>query len=180
MPVERIPGFKQALSILQRLERKDEGDPRNQHWAQSSSSSWWSFQGSWWTHSSESHHGDEPSTDRTRWPVIQVFEKQVFRAWFSWIHLLCYRWIVYSWRRSTVTDGSVNSTLGMPWEYSENMWKMATRNEWDELQYHSKLERRVQQQAGQKAQQCEHQWRRWHTALRRSRGSSQHALSLHA
>ena len=26
----------------------------------------------------------------------------------------------------------------MPWEYSENMWKMATRNEWDELQYHSK------------------------------------------
>ena len=44
-------------------------------------------------------------------------------------------------------------------------WKMATRNEWDELQYHNKeneLERSVQQQAGQKAQQCEHQWRRWH------------------
>ena len=31
--------------------------------------------------------------------------KQFFKAWFSWIHLLCYRWIVYSWRRSTVTDG---------------------------------------------------------------------------
>ena len=24
---------------------------------------------------------------------------------FSWIHLLCYRWTVYSWQRSTVTDG---------------------------------------------------------------------------
>ena len=50
------------------------------------------------------HDGDEPSTDRTGWLVTQNLE-QFFRAWLSWIHLFCYRWIVYSWRRSTVTDG---------------------------------------------------------------------------
>ena len=43
---------------------------RNQQWAQSSSS-WW--QGSWWTpYFYESHDGDEPSTDRMGWLVIQV------------------------------------------------------------------------------------------------------------
>ena len=31
--------------------------------------------------------------------------EQYFKAWFSWIHLLSYSWIVYSWQRSTVTDG---------------------------------------------------------------------------
>ena len=54
------------------------------------------------------------------------------------------------------------------------------RVRWITVSQQGKLERRVQQQAGQKAQQCEHQWRRWHTALRRSRGASQHAMSLHA
>ena len=40
---------------------------RNQQRAGSSSSStWWNWQGSWWTpYSYESHDGDEPSTDRT-------------------------------------------------------------------------------------------------------------------
>ena len=98
---------KQALSTLQQLKEKDAGAQRNQQWAQSSSSSWWSWQGSWWTpYSYESHHGDEPSTDRTGWPVVQVLGT-IFRAWFSWIQLLCYRWIVYSWRRSTGNRGSV-------------------------------------------------------------------------
>ena len=66
MPVEHRPDFKQALSTLQQL-KQEEGARRNQQWAQSSSSSsWWSWQGSWWTpYSYESHHGDEPSTDRT-------------------------------------------------------------------------------------------------------------------
>ena len=39
---------------------------RNRQWAQSSSSSssWWSWQVSWWTpYPYEGHHGDEPSTD---------------------------------------------------------------------------------------------------------------------
>ena len=66
VPVERRPDFTQAVSTLQQLKQK-EGDSRNQQRAQSSSSSsWWSWHGSWWTpYSYESHHGDEPSTDRT-------------------------------------------------------------------------------------------------------------------
>ena len=65
VPVERRPDFKQALSTLQQLKQKEEGAQTNQQWAQSSSSSsWWSWQGSWWTpYSYESHHGDKPSTD---------------------------------------------------------------------------------------------------------------------
>ena len=67
VPVQRRPDFKQSLSTLQQLKQKEEGAQRNQQWAQSSSSSsWWSWQGSWWTpYSYESHHGDEPSSDRT-------------------------------------------------------------------------------------------------------------------
>ena len=72
MPVKHRPDFKQALSTLQQLKKKEEGtlqtstnSRRNQQWAQSSSS-WWNWQGSWWTpYSYESHDGDEPSTDRT-------------------------------------------------------------------------------------------------------------------
>ena len=74
VPVEHRSDFKQALSTLQQLKQKEEGalqtstnSPRNQQWAKSSSSSsWWSWQGSWWTpYSYGSHDGDEPSTDRT-------------------------------------------------------------------------------------------------------------------
>ena len=43
---------------------------RNQQWAQSSSSTWWNWQGSWWTpYPYESHDEDAPSTDRTVWLV---------------------------------------------------------------------------------------------------------------
>ena len=73
VPVERRPDFKPALSTLQQLKEQEEEARRNQQWAQSSSS-WWNWQGSWWTpYSYESQHGDEPSTDRTGWLVIQVF-----------------------------------------------------------------------------------------------------------
>ena len=67
--------FKQALSTLPQLKQKEEGAQINQQWAQSSSSSsWWSWQGSWWTpYPYENHHGDERGTDRTGSPVIQVF-----------------------------------------------------------------------------------------------------------
>ena len=62
MPVQRRSDFKQVLSTLQQL--KEEEGQRNQRWAQSSSSSWRSWQSSWWPpYSYESHHGDEPSTD---------------------------------------------------------------------------------------------------------------------
>ena len=76
VPVTHRPDFKQALSTLQQLKQKAEGNSqeptysnKNQQWAQSSSSSsstWWNWQGSWWTpYPYESHDGDEPSTDRT-------------------------------------------------------------------------------------------------------------------
>ena len=65
MPIRHRSDFKQALSSLQQLKGKEDAAHHNQRWTQScSSSSWWSWQGSWWTlYSYESHHGDEPSTD---------------------------------------------------------------------------------------------------------------------
>ena len=62
------PDFKQALSTLHRLQREAEEDPQvptysntSQQWAHSSSSTWWNWQGSWWTpYPSESHDGDAP------------------------------------------------------------------------------------------------------------------------
>ena len=62
MPVRHRTDFKQALSAL--LQPKNQEDTA--HWQkwQSSSSSWCSWQGSWWTpHSYESHQEDVPSTD---------------------------------------------------------------------------------------------------------------------
>ena len=55
--VEHRSDFKQALSILQQLKEQEEEETsqtctnfrRNQQWAQSSFSAWWSWQGSWWT-----------------------------------------------------------------------------------------------------------------------------------
>ena len=63
--------FKQAFSTLHRLQREAERDPQvptcsNKHiqWAQSSSSTWSNWQGSWWTpYPSESHDGDAPSIE---------------------------------------------------------------------------------------------------------------------
>ena len=64
MPIRHRSDFKQALSTLQQLKEKEDAAQRKQRWVQSSSSSWWSWQGSWWTsYSYDSHHGDVPSTD---------------------------------------------------------------------------------------------------------------------
>ena len=65
MPIRHRSDFKQALSNLRQLKEKEEEEAqRNQRWTQSYSSSWWSWQGSWWTpYSHGSHHGDVPSTD---------------------------------------------------------------------------------------------------------------------
>ena len=73
--------FKQTLSALQQLKRKAEGalqtptdSHRNQQWAQSSSS-WWNWQGSWWTlYSYESH--DAKIYDRTVKPVVFRFSNK--------------------------------------------------------------------------------------------------------
>ena len=65
-----------ALSTLQRLQQEAGEEPhvlaysnRNQQWAQSSSSTWWNWQGSWWSYNSESQEGGEPSIEWTGRPV---------------------------------------------------------------------------------------------------------------
>ena len=69
MPLRHRSDFKQALSTLQRLQQKAGEEPHvptysNKHkqWeAQSSSSTWWNWQGSWWSsYNSESLEGGEP------------------------------------------------------------------------------------------------------------------------
>ena len=47
MPVRHRPDFKKALSTLHRL-KKAEDKACYQNWLQSSSSSWWQWQTSWW------------------------------------------------------------------------------------------------------------------------------------
>ena len=85
------PDFKQALSTLHRLQREAEEDPqvptyynRSQQWAQSSSSTWWNWQGSWWTpYPSESHDGDAPSIDERGDLLIAVFGKILLDKTFA-------------------------------------------------------------------------------------------------
>ena len=141
MPVEHRPDFKQALSTLQQLKQKEEGSlqtstnsRRNQQWAQSSSSSsWWSWQGSWWTpHSYASHDGDEPSTDWTKGLVIQVFGT-ILQGMTFLNSIICYRWIVHSWWRSTVTDGRCKyHTSNDVFSRCKSVHKMATRKSDDQ------------------------------------------------
>ena len=52
MPLRHRPDFKKALSTLHRL-KKVEDEAYYQNWSQSSSSSWWQWQTSWWHPSSE-------------------------------------------------------------------------------------------------------------------------------
>ena len=101
MPIRHRSDFKQALSTLR---QKEDEAQRNQRWTQSYSSSWWKRQGTWWNSSYENHQDDVPSTDWSgqldKEVIGTLIQGMIFR-----IHLLCYSWIVYSWRWSTVTDG---------------------------------------------------------------------------
>ena len=72
MPLRHRSDFKQALSTLQRLQQEAGEEPhvptysyKHKQWeARSSSSTWWNWQGSWWTpYRSESHEGDAPSIE---------------------------------------------------------------------------------------------------------------------
>ena len=63
MPVRHRADFKQALSTLRHL-KNQEDQAYYQKW-QSSSSSWWDWQDSWWHSSSEYHRDVGPSTDRS-------------------------------------------------------------------------------------------------------------------
>ena len=73
MPLRNRSDFKQALSTLQRLQQKAGEEPyvptysyKHKQWqlAQSSSSTLWNWQGSWWSsYNSESQGGGEPSLE---------------------------------------------------------------------------------------------------------------------
>ena len=91
-------------STLQQLKQKEEGvlqtstnSERNQQWAQSSYSfSWWSWQGSWWIpHSYDSHHWDEPSIERTRWLVEQVFGTSFHGLRMQWCFKKHFQLIIF-------------------------------------------------------------------------------------
>ena len=70
MPVRHRADFKEALSTLRRL-KNQEDQACYQNWWQSSSSSWWNWQDSWWHSLSEYHRDDGPSTDRSGKPAKQ-------------------------------------------------------------------------------------------------------------
>ena len=62
MPVWHRPDFTQALSAVRKLKSQEEA-AYQQRW-QSSSSFWWSWQGSWWTpYSYENHQEDVSSAE---------------------------------------------------------------------------------------------------------------------
>ena len=66
--------------------------------------------------------------------LLYKYLEQFFKAWFSWIQLLCYIWIVYSWRRSTVTDGWCKyQTSNDVFSRCKRVHKMATGKSDDEL-----------------------------------------------
>ena len=121
MPLRHRSDFKQALSTLQRLQQAGE-EPhvlaysyKHQQWEErSSSSTWWNWQGSWWSsYNSESQEGGEPSLEWTGRPVAWSIGKDSSAKDFHEFNLFCHRLFVYSWRRSTVTDGGVKTTPQM-------------------------------------------------------------------
>ena len=84
MPWRHRSDFKQALSTLQRLQQEAGEEPhvptysyQHKQWAQSSSSTWWNWQGSWWS----SYNSEVKKNLRSRLSRVQLF---------------CYSWIVYS------------------------------------------------------------------------------------
>ena len=98
--------FKQALSTLERLQQEARDEPyvpiysyKHKQWqlAQSSSSTWWNWQGSWWSsYSLESQGGGEPSLERTERPVIYSILAKTSEDGFQEFNLFCYRLIVFS------------------------------------------------------------------------------------
>ena len=64
------------------------------------------MQGSWRSsYNSENQEGGESSLEWTGWPVTYSILARTFANGFHDFNLFCYRWIVYSWQRSAVTDG---------------------------------------------------------------------------
>ena len=79
MPLRHRSVFKQALSTLERLQQAAGEEPnvptysykhKQRQMAQSSSSTWWNWQDSWWSsYNSDCQEEGEPSLEWTGWPV---------------------------------------------------------------------------------------------------------------
>ena len=98
MPLTHRPDFKQALSTLYWLQREAEEDPQvlaysntSQQWAQSSSSTWWNWQGSWWTHSL--------SFRKSRWRCTKYWMNGA-TCWLQYLERFI--WIRLSWIQFTL------------------------------------------------------------------------------
>ena len=135
---EKRSDFKKALSTLNRLHQESGERPLRplpywkyleRHPSSSSSSSWWQWSGSWWS-SSEFKESQWKRThakvyDRTVKPVVlPIFGSNLRRMAFTnllYCSLFCCNWIVYSWRRSTATDGKCkDNTTKDPFSQCEN------------------------------------------------------------
>ena len=132
--------FKQALSTWQRLQQEAGEEPhvptysyKHEQWeARSSSSTWWNWQGSWWTpHQSESQEGGAPSSECTGRLRCLQYLASFFETDFHEFNLFCYRLIVYSWRRSTVTDGvCTDNTSNDPFSRCTSVQEFGYRWNW--------------------------------------------------
>ena len=103
MPLKHRSDFKQAVSTLQRLQQEAGEEPhvptysyKHKRWqlAQSSSSTWWNWQGSWWSsYNFESQEGNAPMNGAT---CCLQYLASFFGQDFHEFNLFCYRLIVYS------------------------------------------------------------------------------------
>ena len=109
LPLRNRSDFKQALSTLERLQQEAGEEPyvpcysyKHKQWeAQSSSSTWWNWQDSWWSsYNSESQGGGKQSLENERWhPLfIVLWRKPPKMAFKNSIHF--------------VTDGSFTADGG--------------------------------------------------------------------
>ena len=90
--------------------------------------------------------------------------EQFFKAWISWIHLPCYRWIVYNWRRSTVTDrmckyhtSNAVARVCIKWlqgKVTINSYSMTTSWNWEQVPRWNWLGRRDQRHGTSASQMC--------------------------
>ena len=104
--LQRSSDFKQALSNLQQLKQKEKEAQRNQRRAQSLlllHGGVGKVLGGFLISMKVTMEMNQVLIEQA--DLLYKYLEQFFKAWFSWIHLLCYRWIVCSWRRSIVTDG---------------------------------------------------------------------------
>ena len=121
MPVRHRADFKQALSTLRQLKHQED-TAGYQKW-QSSSSSCWNWQKSWWHSSFEHHRDDGPSIDWSEKPDGRWLG-QLFEVWLSEL-IWCRTTVqnsVTAQRSSLSPTGGVNKYL----QYSKILWKMAT------------------------------------------------------